>query len=101
MKKQLFATFAAFMMAAVAVLAQDAETFSLTVGGSKRLDLPFAVENYRLTPQGKVTVEELNKKQLNVTGTALGDCSLFVMGGGLTREYRISVKSNINNIFLG
>ena len=98
MKKQLFATFAAFMMAAVAVLAQDAETFSLTVGGSKRLDLPFAVENYRLTPQGKVTVEELNKKQLNVTGTALGDCSLFVMGGGLTREYRISVKSNINNI---
>ena len=35
MKKQLFATFAAFMMAAVAVLAQDAETFSLTVGGSK------------------------------------------------------------------
>ena len=57
MKKQLFATFAAFMMAAVAVLAQDAETFSLTVGGSKRLDLPFAVENYRLTPQGKVTVE--------------------------------------------
>ena len=98
MKKQLFTTFVAFVLAAVAVWAQDAETFSLTVGGSKRLDLPFAIENYRLTPQGKVTVEELNKKQLNVTGTALGDCSLFVMGGGLTREYRISVKSNINNI---
>ena len=98
MKKQLVTTFVAFVLAAVAVWAQDAETFSLTVGGSKRLDLPFAIENYRLTPQGKVTVEELNKKQLNVTGTALGDCSLFVMGGGLTREYRISVKSNINNI---
>ena len=98
MKKQLFTTFVAFVLAAVAVWAQDAETFSLTVGGSKRLDLPFAVENYRLTPQGKVTVEELNKKQLNVTGTALGECSLFVMGGGLTREYRITVKSNINTI---
>ncbi|MCR4573899.1 MAG: type II and III secretion system protein [Lentisphaeria bacterium] len=97
MKKQLFAAFIACLCTVVA-FAQDAETFSLTVGSSKRLDLPFAIENYRLTPQGKVTIEELNKQQLNVTGTALGDCSLIVMGGGLTREYRISVKSNINNI---
>ena len=97
MKKQLL-TFVACLFAAVAAWAQDAETFSLTVGASKRLDLPFAIENYRLTPKGKVTVEELNKKQLNVTGTALGDCSLIVMGGGLTREFRISVKGNINNI---
>ena len=98
MKKQFVTTFVACLLAVAAVWAQDAETFSLTVGSSKRIDLPFAIENYRLTPQGKVTVEELNKKQLNVTGTALGDCSLIIMGGGLTREFRISVKSNINNI---
>lgn len=96
--KKLTAFLCACLLTAVSVLAQETESFSLTIGASKIIDLPFAVENYRITPpKGKITVEEINPKQLNVTAVSLGECHLQIIGGGITRDYQVTVKSNINN----
>ena len=86
------------LLGVLAIFAAEQEKFSLTVGGVKVIDLPFAVENYRLSSKGKVSVEEVNKQQLRVIGLAIGECNLTVSGAGVSVDYSISVKGNINNI---
>ena len=86
------------LLGVLAVFGAEQEKFSLTVGAVKLIDLPFAMESYRLSSKGKVTVEEVNKQQLRVVGIAIGECNLTVTGAGVSVDYSISVKSNINNI---
>jgi len=90
--------FVCLLLSMLAVLAAEQEKFSLTVGGIKMIDLPFALESYRLSSKGKVTVEEVNKQKLRVIGVAIGECNLTVSGAGVSVDYSISVKGNINNI---
>ena len=90
--------FLTLLFSLVAVFAAEQEKFSLTVGAIKMLDLPFAMESYRLSSKGKVTVEEVNKQQLRVIGVAIGECNLTVNGAGVSIDYSISVKGNINNV---
>ena len=82
---------------AVGMFAAEQEKFSLTIGGLKVIDLPFAMESYRLSTKGKVTVEEVNKQQLRVIGKEIGECNLTVSGAGVSIDYSISVKGNIGN----
>ncbi|NLG15043.1 MAG: hypothetical protein GX561_12680 [Lentisphaerae bacterium] len=95
MLKRCLLSLAIFL--SILCVAQDKETFSLTVGATMKLDLPFAVENYRISNKDRISVEEISKKQLNVTARALGECTLQVFGAGVTKEYSITVKSNITN----
>ena len=87
-----------FLLSVLAVFGAEQEKFSLTVGAVKLIDLPFALESYRLSSKGKVTVEEVNKQQLRVIGVAIGECNLTVSGAGVSLDYSITVKGNINNI---
>lgn len=82
----------------LAAVSAEPEKFSLTVGGVKVINLPFALESYRLSSKGKVTVEEVSKQQLRVIGTAIGECNLTVTGAGVSVDYSISVKGNISNV---
>ncbi len=86
------------LLGVLTVFGAEQEKFSLTVGAVKLIDLPFAMESYKLSSKGKVTVEEVNKQQLRVVGVAIGECNLTVTGAGVSVDYSISVKSNINNI---
>ena len=86
------------LLSVLAVFGAEQEKFSLTVGAVKLIDLPFALESYRLSSKGKVTVEEISKQQLRVIGVSIGECNLTVSGAGVSVDYSISVKGNINNI---
>ncbi len=90
--------FICLLLSVLAVFAAETEKFSLTVGAVKVIDLPFALESYRLSSKDKVTVEEINKQQLRVIGVKLGECNLTVTGAGVSIDYSISVKGNINNV---
>ncbi len=90
--------FICLLLSILAVFGAEQERFSLTVGAVKVIDLPFALESYRLSSKGKVTVEEVNKQQLRVIGMAIGECNLTVSGAGISVDYSISVKGNINNV---
>ncbi|MBP5639334.1 MAG: hypothetical protein J6X55_07640 [Victivallales bacterium] len=80
---------------AIGLFGAEQEKFSLTVGALKVIDLPFAMESYRLSTKGKVTIEEVNKQQLRVIGKEIGECNLTVTGAGVSIDYSISVKGNI------
>ena len=64
--------FICLLLSVLAVFAAEQEKFSLTVGAVKVIDLPFALESYRLSSKDKVTVEEVNKQQLRVIGVNVG-----------------------------
>lgn len=88
----------ALFLGILAAFGAEQEKFSLTVGAVKVIDLPFALESYRVSSKGKVTVEEVNKQQLRVVGVAIGECNLTVAGAGVSIDYSISVKGNIGNV---
>ncbi|MBQ6470625.1 MAG: hypothetical protein IJJ33_01455, partial [Victivallales bacterium] len=79
--------FVLLLLSVLAALAAEQEKFSLTVGGVKMIDLPFALESYRLSSKGKVTVEEVSKQKLRVIGVAIGECNLTVSGAGVSVDY--------------
>ncbi len=85
-------------LAFFAAFAAEQEKFSIAVDGVKVIDLPFVLESYRVSAKGKIAVEEVSKRQLRVTGKAIGECNLSVSGGGVSKEYGISVTGNIGNI---
>ena len=78
--------------------ADDIEKFSITINGVKHLKLPFALESYRLSPKNKVVVEEVSKTQIRIVGKEIGETNLTVTGAGITKDYIITVKSNIGNV---
>ena len=80
------------------VCADEVEKFSISVNGVKHITLPFALERYRVSPKDKVVVEEVSKTQIRVVGKKIGEANLTVSGAGITKDYIITVKSNIGNI---
>ena len=80
------------------VCADEIEKFSISVNGVKHITLPFALERYRVSPKDKVVVEEVSKTQIRVVGKKIGEANLTVSGAGITKDYIITVKSNIGNI---
>ncbi len=85
-------------LAAPVAFGAEQEKFSIAVEGVKLIDLPFELESYRVSAKDKISVEEVSKRQLRVTGKAAGECNLSVSGGGITKEYSITVTGNLGNI---
>lgn len=97
MKK--FACFLLFLvLATIHVFSSEQERFSIPVGGIKVIDLPFVMENYRISAKDKISIEEVSKKQLRIIGKAIGETNLSVSGGGVPKNYSITVTGNIGNV---
>ena len=77
----------------------DSEKVSLVIGSTKSLTVPFVIESFRVIPAGseKITVEAL-ESQLRVVAVQEGEVNVVASGGGMSREYAITVKSNLTKV---
>ena len=90
------------MMAAVMAAGQDGdfvEKISLTVGAIKVIDLPFVLQTFKASPPDVVQVENSTDRQLRLTGLKSGACDLIVNGGGLSKQYIVTVLDNVRKLF--
>lgn len=87
------AVFAAFSCLA------DTEKVSLVIGSTKSLAVPFVIESFRVIPAGseKIKVEAM-ETQLRIVAVQEGEVNLVASGGGMTRDYTITVKSNLTKV---
>ena len=89
------------LVVAIAALSgiADTEKVSLVIGSTKSLTVPFVIESFRVIPAGsdKIKVEAL-ETQLRIVAVQEGEVNLVASGGGMTRDYTITVKSNLTKV---
>lgn len=97
MLKRLIATIVT--AACIAHALADSEKVSLVVGTTRSLGVPFVIESFRVIPAGseKITVEALDS-QLRIAANQEGEVNVVVSGGGMSREYVVTVKSNLTKV---
>lgn len=90
----------ALVAALLAFAAQaEAEKISIVIGSSKTISVPFAIESFRVIPAKSERVKiEASDSQLRLMAQQVGEVTVIVLGGGLTREYAVSVKSNLTKV---
>lgn len=81
------------------LFAQDAEKVTLPIGALKVIDLPFALQNYRVSSPDVLKVETFTDRQVRVTALKQGACDLEITGGGLRKLYSIMVQDNVRKLF--
>ena len=87
------------VLAAGMAAAQDVEKVVLSIGVLKVVDLPFARETFRASTPDVVQVEAFTDRQLRLTGLKPGVCEVIVYGGGLTKQYSVTVMDNVRKLF--
>ena len=92
--KKLLALF--FVCTFLCINAQD--RISLALQESKEITQPFAIQAYKVTPEGKVQVTEVAENKLLITGVSQGNCELLVSGGSISKKITVSVVSNLKTI---
>ena len=77
----------------------DTEKVSLVIGSTKSLTVPFVIESFRVIPAGseKIKVDAM-ETQLRIVAVQEGEVNLVATGGGMTRDYAITVKSNLTKV---
>jgi Flp pilus assembly secretin CpaC len=80
-------------------LAQEAEKVSLGIGALKVVDLPFVMQNYRISSPDIVKLENFSEKQLRIIGQKQGTCELEVIGAGMTKRFSVTVVDNIRQVY--
>jgi len=70
----------------------------IVIGESRAIDLPFALQNFKATPTDAIQVENVTDRQLRLTGLKPGVCDLVVNGGGLSKQYTVTVQDNIDRL---
>lgn len=79
--------------------AQEAERVSLGVGVLKVVDLPFPMQNYRMSSPDIIKLETFSEKQLRIIGQKQGTCELEVIGAGMTKHFSVTVVDNIRQVY--
>lgn len=92
MKKLIPVSFFAFF-GIFSLIAQ--EKVSLAIEDSRDIETPFVIERYQANPQGKIKVDTVSEKKVRITGLAQGQCELRIIGGGISKNYSITVVSNL------
>ena len=80
----------------LAIFAQ--EKLTIIMGDSTNITLPFVIEKYELSTKDFVVVTSLNDTQLSLTGKKQGECTLKVLGGGITKSYHLTIVGNTRKI---
>lgn len=74
----------------------DSEKVSMVVGSQKSIQAPFVIESFKLIPAKTDVVKvEVAESILRVQGNKVGEVSLVISGGGIQKEYVITVKTNL------
>jgi len=97
MKKYLLAL--GLLMTACLGYTQEVERVSLAIGALKVVDLPFVMQNYRMSSPDIIKLETFSEKQLRVVGLKQGACELEVTGAGMTKRFSITVVDNIRQLY--
>jgi len=75
---------------------EETEKVSMVVGGTKSVVVPFVIESYRILPaKSEIVRVEASESNIRIMANKVGEVSLLVFGGGLQKDYTISVKSNL------
>lgn len=86
----------AFLLAAATASCVWAEQVSMVVGSTKTIRTPFVIESYRLIPAKTDIVKiDASESTLRITANKTGEVSLSLSGGGIVKDYTVSVKSNL------
>jgi len=80
-------------------VAQEAEKVSLGIGVLKVVDLPFAMQNYRLSSPDIIKLETFSEKQLRIIGQKQGTCELEVIGAGMTKRFSVTVVDSVRQVY--
>ena len=77
----------------------DSERVSMVMGSSKTLSVPFVIDTFRVVPNNsdRVKVEALDT-QLRVMALQVGEVNVLASGGGATRDFQITIKSNLTKV---
>lgn len=77
----------------------DTEKVSLVIGSTKSLMVPFVIESFRVIPAGseKIKVEAM-ESQLRIVAVQEGEVNLVASGGGMSRDYTITIRSNLTKV---
>lgn len=78
---------------------EESKKITLTINDLKVIELPFVMEHYRPSNRGVIKVEPFSTKKLKIVGLKQGTCELEVSGGGLSKNFSISVVNNIRQVF--
>lgn len=79
--------------------AAEAEPVAVTVGKMELVNVPFAVQGFRVADQTIAKVETLGPQQLRIMGLKAGATDLQVTGdGNLSALFTITVVENINAV---
>ncbi|MBR4665681.1 MAG: hypothetical protein IKO93_17590, partial [Lentisphaeria bacterium] len=70
----------------------------MAVHESREIQLPFAVQSYKATPQERVKIESVSDNKLLITGMTQGDCELIISGGSISKKVAIQVVSNLKTV---
>ena len=89
----LTALFAAYQVYA------DTEKVSLIIGATKSIQVPFIIDSYKIIPaKSDVIKVDVSESHVQIMASAIGDVTLLVSGGGMQKDYAVSVRSNLAKI---
>ena len=77
----------------------ESEKVSVIIGSTKTVENPFVIESYRLVPSDSKCIRvEVAESQIRLIANAVGTVNLIVSGGGLSKDYNVTVRSNLSII---
>ena len=99
MKK--FLLLATFIFSAFQLLA-DSEKINMIIGSTKSIQVPFVIDSYKIIPAKSGVIKvEATESHIRLMASAIGEVTLLVSGGGMQKDYTVTVRSDLAKILLG
>ena len=74
----------------------DSEKINMIIGTTKSIQVPFVIDSYKLIPAKTDVIKvEASESHIQIMASAIGEVTLLVSGGGIQKDYTISVRSNL------
>ncbi len=74
----------------------DSEKINMIIGTTKSIQVPFVIDSYKLIPAKTDVIKvEASESHIQIMASAIGEVTLLVSGGGIPKDYTISVRSNL------
>ena len=96
MKK--FLLLATFIFSAFQLLA-DSEKINMIIGSTKSIQVPFVIDSYKIIPAKSGVIKvEATESHIRLMASAIGEVTLLVSGGGMQKDYTVTVRSDLAKI---
>ena len=81
---------------AVMQLFADSEKINMIIGSTKSIQVPFIIDSYKIVPAKTDVIKvEVSESHVQIMASAIGEVTLLVSGGGMKKDYTVSVRSNL------